>query len=381
MLICSFSAAYQSFVKTKKPQHLRLSIMQAQEILQHESKFYAKYGRRLSTDVSTNNVSNADSDKQTENQASRFSHASTGTSPKAVQSRATVQQLSIAKTGHVKGVGLKRDQRESIVCDVKREENIEKRDYTSHDQLLAPAVLAPYPSPARRHDDNPTDADLDAVESRQKGRSCINEGSRVIEARLQPKQEESLKRQKEKEQTENHERERVKFLKELEDKERQKIITEYLHHVYSHHGQTQPQTAYKKGEHDTRPYKVSKQGRVYSMSTRPQEEPSPDVPHLITSPAPIWHQTARGSQGDKKISFRAKQGVTGTNGVRFFNEWNNSLFTDYINSSDGKAKMGKEKDKLQDPSYWIEQHLDGVLDETSVRRGLQHHQQLIPRET
>jgi len=334
MFIFSFSAAYQSLVKTKKPQHLRLSIMQAQEVLQHESKFHAKYGRRLSTDVSANNMSNANSDKQTENQAPSFSHASTG--------RATVQQLSIARPGHGKAEGLKRDQRESTVCDVKREENIEKQDHTSHDQLLAPYLSAARSS---AYDDNPTDADQDAVESGRKG-LCINEENRVIEAQLKPKQEESLKRQKEKEQTEGHERVRAKFLKELEDKERQKIITEYLKHVYSHHGQT-PQTANKKGEHDTGSYKVSRQGRVYSTITRPQDEHNPDVPHVITSPAPIWHQTARGSQGDKKISFRAKQGVTGTNGVRFFNEWNNSLFTDYINSSDGDAEVEKERDKLQ----------------------------------
>ena len=346
MFVCSFSAAYQSFVKTKKPQHVRLSIMQAQEILQHESKFHAKYGRRLSTDVRASNVSNADSDKQTESQASRCSHARTETSPNAVQKRATVQQHSIAKPGQVRGVGLKRDQRETIVYDVKREENIEKQDYTSHDQ-----PLPPYLSVAQNSHDNPTDVDHDGVESEQKGRSCINEENRVIEARLKSKQEESLKRQKEKEQTEDHERERVKFLKELEDKERQKIITEYLQHVYSHNDQTPPQSANKKSEHGTRPYKAPRQGRVYSTITRPQKEHNPDVPHLITSPAPIWHHITRGSQGDKKISFRANQnknqGVTGTNGVRFFKEWNNSLFTDFINSSDGDAEMGKEKDNLQ----------------------------------
>jgi len=301
--------------------------MQAQEVLQHESKFHAKYGRRLSADLGTTNMSNANLDKQTENQASRFSQASTETSPNGVQRRATVQQRSVAKPGHGK-TNFKRDQREPIVCDVKREENIEKQDFTSQDQLLVPFQSA-------------TDADLAL-----KGRSFINEESQVIEARLKPEQEESLKRQKEKEQTESHERERVKFLKELEDKERQKIITEYLQHVYSHHGQT-PQTTNTKAEPDTRSYKVSRQGRVYSTITPPQHEHNPDVPHVITSPTPNWHQTGRGSQRDKKISFRAKRGVTGTNGVRFLNEWNNSLFADYINSSDGDAEIGKERDKLQ----------------------------------
>ena len=310
--------------------------MQAQEILQHESKFHAKYGRRLNTDASAGNVCNADSDKQTENKASRLGHASTHTSSNAVQKKgAAAKQLSIAKPGQVKGVGLKRYQGETIVGDVKRDENIEKQDESSHDQ-----ILAPYPSTARSlRDDNPSDADLDTVESGQRGRSCINEENRVIEARLKPKQEESLKRQKEKELIEGYERERVKFLKELEDQERQKIITEYLQHVYSHHGQTpSPQTGNKK---------VSKQGRKYPSVLRPQEQHDRDVPQVITSPAPIWHQTTRGSQGDKKISFRPQQRGAGINGVRYFNEWNNSLFTDYINSSDGDAETGKGKDKIQ----------------------------------
>lgn len=328
MLICSFSAAYQSFAKTKKPQHIRLSVKQAQEILQHESKFHAKYGRRLSTEAGASNTSNADIDKQTQNQASRFSHASTGTSPNKVQQRAAVQQLS--KPGYIKGVSFKRYQGKTIVCDVKREENIEKQEDSSHDQ-----IFERYPSTARSsHDDNSIDPVLDTVESGQRDRSCINGESRVIEARLKPKHEESLKRQKEKEQTEDYERERLKFLRELEDQERQKIITEYLQEVYSHSGQTpSPQNGNK----------VSRQGRIYPSVPRPQEEPNGEIHLMITRPAPILHQTARVSQRDKKISFRGKQGVTGTNGVRFFTEWNKSLFTDYINSSDGDAETGKEK--------------------------------------
>lgn len=331
VLICSFSAAHQSFAKTMKPQHIRLSVKQAQEILQHESKFHAKYGRRLSTEAGTGNTSNADLDKQSENRASRFSHASTGTSPSEVQRRAAVQQLS--KPGYIKGVSFKPYQGKTTVCDVKREENIEKQEDSSHDQ-----IFERYPSTARSsHDDNPIDPVLDTVESGQRG-SCINGESRVIEARLKPKHEESLERQKDKEQIEDYERERVTFLRELEDQERKKIITKYLQQVYSHSGQTpSPQTGKK----------VSRQGRIYPSVPRPQEELNGEVHLMITRPALILHQTARVSQRDKKISFRGKQGVTGTNGVRFFTEWNKSLFTDYINSSDGDAEIGKEKEKLQ----------------------------------
>ncbi|KAL9980414.1 hypothetical protein ACROYT_G009002 [Oculina patagonica] len=267
---------------------------------------------------------------------------------------------------------MKVDQRELNACGVKREKKVE----SNHDHLLVSN-----PSVERSlYDDNPTNADRDKVESTEV--ESTDQESRVMEIRLKPKQEESLKRQKEKEQTEGHERERVKFLKELEDQERQKIIAEYLQHVYSQYGKpTSPRAGNKKSEHNTRAYTVSKQGRVCSVGTRQTEEHNPDVPQVVTRPAPIWHQTARGSPGDKKISFRAKQGITGTNGVRFFNEWNNSLFTEYINSPGGEGETGKEKDKLQNASCWIEQHLNGVLDESSVRRVPRNHQQFIRRET
>ena len=47
LLIFSYrlSSAYQMYLAKNKPQHKRLSIMQAQEIFQHERKFTAKYGR------------------------------------------------------------------------------------------------------------------------------------------------------------------------------------------------------------------------------------------------------------------------------------------------------------------------------------------------
>lgn len=329
-------------MKNNKPQHLRLSIMQAQEILQHESKFHAKYGRRLSTEASTSNASNADLNKQLENQASRYSHANTATTTNIpVPKKANEQQLGIPKPGYLKGVSLQsRDQREVLACGFKREENVEKQDESSHDHLVGPNPSAERSS----HDDNPTNADLE-------GRSSVNPESRVIETRLKPKQEESLKRQKEKEQTDGYERERVKFLKELEDQERQKIVTEYLQHVYSQYGQSSPSphagSNKKAGEFNTRSFKVSKQGRVYSVVTRPPDKHSPDVPQVITKPAPILHQAARNPQGDKKIAFRAQPGVKGANGVRFFNEWNNSVFTDYINSSDNSTAMGRQKDKIQ----------------------------------
>ena len=330
-------------MKNKKPQHLRLSIMQAREIFQHESKFHAKYGRRLNTEASASNASNADSNKQSENQASRFSHASTGTtSNNPVQKKANEQSLSIHNQGYLKGVGVKLDQREMLVREDKWEENIVKQDEPTHNNQLVP-----YPSVERSpYDDNPTNADIDKIESTKA--ESTNQESRVMSIRLNQKQEESLKRQKQKEETEGHERERVKFLKELEDQERHKIITEYLQQVYSQNSQPpSPHAGNRKSEYSTPTHKGSKQGLDFSVATKPAEEQNPDVPQVTTRPAPIWHQTARGTQGDKKISFKAKQGITGTNGVRFFNEWNNSLFIEYINSPGEDTETGKDKDKRQ----------------------------------
>ena len=53
---------------------------------------------------------------------------------------------------------------------------------------------------------------------------------------LDPRQEESLRRQKEKEDSENREKEKIDFLKKLEDQGRQKMISEYLQLMYAQYG-------------------------------------------------------------------------------------------------------------------------------------------------
>ena len=324
-------------MKSNKPQHLRLSIMQAQEILQHESKFQAKYGRRLSTEEST---LNADSSKQPENQVSRFGHASTVTPSDIPVPKKANNQVSIPRPGYLKGVTLLKDQREAFLCGMKREENVhEKKEESSRDQLVGPNVSVE----RTLHDNNPTNAELNVVKVSTHSQSGISQDSRVTETQLRPKQEESLKRQKEKEQLEDKERERVKFLKELEDQERKQIITEYLQNVYSQHGSSLNNVGSKISEFNTR----SIQGRVHSVLARPGDKQSSDVPQVITKPVPILHQAARASQGDKRIAFRAPNESKAANGVRFFNEWNNSVFTEYINSSHGSAAMGKEQEKLK----------------------------------
>ena len=333
-------------MKNNKPHHQRLMIMQAQEILQHESKFHAKYGRRLNAENST---SNADSSKQQENQVSRFSRVSTATPTNFSIPKKTNQQQIVLKPDYLKGVGLHRDQGEILISGFKREENIEKRAATCPGGLEGSN-----PSVDRRlREDNPI-KDKDNLEKLHESPIQANEADSLkpatptrVDSRLSPKQEESLKRQKEKEETEDREREKVKFLKNLEDQERQKIITEYLQHVYSQHGeQPSSHTMNKKAEQNSRTFKVSKQGRVYSVLTRQAEKPGSGEIQVVTKPMPILHAAARNSQGEKKVVFRPQQSV---DSMRFFNDWTNNVLTEYINSSDGcdsNATDGKEKDKL-----------------------------------
>ena len=326
-------------MKNNKPHHQRLMIMQAQEILQHESKFHAKYGRRLNVE---NITSNADSSKQQENQVSRFSHVSTVTPTNFSIPKKTNEQQIVLKPDYLKGIGLHRDQGEILISGFKREENIEKRAATYPGGLEGSNLSVD----RRLREDNPI-KDKDNLEKLHESPIQANEADSLkpatptrVDSRLSPKQEESLKRQKEKEETEDREREKVKFLKNLEDQERQKIITEYLQHVYSQHGeQPSSHTMNKKAEQNSRTFKVSKQGRVYSVLTRQAEKPGSGEIQVVTKPMPILHAAARNSQGEKKV----------VDSMRFFNDWTNSMLTEYINSSDGcdsNATNRKEKDKL-----------------------------------
>ena len=357
IFIRSFSAAYNSYLKNSKPQHRRLSIMQAQEILQHESKFQIKYGRKLNAvEIST---SNTDSNKFSDNQVSRLDNASNSKPASVpVPKKSNKQQYNIRKPGYLKGVKLHGDQREIILAGVKREVVFEKQAAPSQDRLVGtnPSAERGYneESTIKKESEKGNEIQLHSIDglSRQT-RPSPEAGFNhpTPETRLNPKQEESLKRQKEKEQTENHQREKKKFLKELEDQERQKMITEYLQHVYSQYGQSQPSPrAVNKPELNLRTYKVSQQGRVYSVTTRPAEKPGSEAPRVIPRPTSILHQAAKGAQEDKKIVFKTQTGVKATNSVRFVNDWNKSVFTEYINSSNVDTTDGKkEEDKLQVP--------------------------------
>lgn len=318
--------------------------MQAHEILHHEFKFHAKYGRRLNTE---NNISSTDSMKQHENQVSRFSHASNVKPSDATMPKKTIeqQQCTIPKPSYVKGVSLyMKDKKEMLIPSYNQEDNNEKQSVPGQGCLSGSN-----PTVDRRfHEDNPQKP----IESRLHANEA--DGIRQPQAnlniiRLNQAQEESLRRQKEREQTEDREREKLKFLKKLEDQERQKIITQYLQQVYSQYGQQDSShSTIKATTPNSRTFKVSKKGRAYSVVTHPAEKlRSAGVTRVtVTKPTPIVHSAARGSQGEKKLVFRPQPDLKGDNGVRFVNEWNNNLFTEYINSSDGDTAAGKENDKL-----------------------------------
>ena len=81
---------------------------------------------------------------------------------------------------------------------------------------------------------------------------------------LDPREEESLRRRKKKEDIENREKEKIDFLEKLEDQGRQKMISEYLQVMYAQYGQTTPvNNAQTKPEPNSRTFKVSKQLRSH----------------------------------------------------------------------------------------------------------------------
>ena len=68
--------------------------------------------------------------------------------------------------------------------------------------------------------------------------TCANSEEPKHARALDPRQEESLRRQTEREDIENRENEKIDFLKKLEDQGRQKMISEYLQVMYAQYGQT-----------------------------------------------------------------------------------------------------------------------------------------------
>ena len=326
-------------MKNKKtPQHPRLSIMQAREILQLESKFHTKYGRRLGSEDSN---SNPDSSKQPKNQVPHHRDESIVTHDQKNETQ-TKTNFQLGMQNYFKGISSLREQREITACVNNREENLrEKKNVSSCERQAGPDLSRePY-----FHDNRPDNINMDEVRVGTDDHSATNQDSREVESKLRPQQEESIKRQKEKELLEYQERERTRFLQEIKDQERRQIITEYLQNVYTR-STAQPHSV--RGQSGTRTNNVTRQGRAHSVPTRSSDRQSSDVPQVITKPVPILQQATRDSQAEKRtVSFRGPNESKATNAVRFFNEWSNSVFTEYINSSDSSADKGTEQHKFK----------------------------------
>ena len=341
----SFGAALQSYIRTSKPHHQRLSITQAQDIIQYESKFHAKYGRKSGAETTTSITQPASPiEKPKLHCVHGGSRCVTPSSPVSVPKKGREQHCVIPDPGYVKGVSLQKDNAGLTELHSQREENNENRTVLC---VCSDVGLNQSADWSLRENNKGKFGELHEYNVRQLGEaSNYPKHARALDSR----QEESLRRQKEKEDSENREKEKIDFLKKLEDQGRQKMISEYLQLMYAQYGQTTPvNNAQTKPEPNSRTYKVSKQGRVYPVGTRSTvaKRSGSGSLQVVTKQTPIWHSAVRGVQGEKKIIFKPQPGEKGKNGVRFVNDWNNDLFTEYINSSERDTTRGNETDALQ----------------------------------
>ena len=341
----SFGAAFQSYIRTSKPHHQRLSITQAQDIIQYESKFYAKYGRKSGAETTTNNTQPASPvEKPKLHYIHGGSRCVTPSSAVSVPKKGHEQHCVIPDPGYVKGVSLQKHKAGLTELHAQREENNENRTVLC---VCSDVGLNQSADWSLRENNKDNFWALHEYNVRQpEEASNYPKHARALD----PRQEESLRRQKEKEDSENREKEKIDFLKKLEDQGRQKMISEYLQLIYAQYGQTTPvNNAQTKPESNSRTFKVSKQGRVFPVGTRSTvaKWSGSGSLQVVTKPTPILHSAVRGVQGDKKIIFKPQTGEKGKNGVRFVNDWNNDLFTEYINSSERDTTRGNETDALQ----------------------------------
>ena len=124
----SFGAAFQSYIRTSKPHHHRLSITQAQDIIQYESKFYAKYGRKSGAETTTNNTQPASPvEKPKLHYIHGGSRCVTPSSAVSVPKKGHEQHCVIPDPGYIKGVSLQKHKAGLTELHAQREENNENR--------------------------------------------------------------------------------------------------------------------------------------------------------------------------------------------------------------------------------------------------------------
>ena len=175
---------------------------------------------------------------------------------------------------------------------------------------------------------------------------------------LSPRQHDSLKRKKQVELMLLAEKEKLKITKELQDKERIKMIQQYLDDVYvkpeaeQHMDNKEPRAP--------RAYKVTRHGRLYSLLPRSETAGlycQGGPPKVVTKPTPILHSTHQTPNhctmgSTNRISFKNDgKPSTSRDNLRYCNDWNKRIFTNYVNSKGDLRQQEEEPD--QDTSLQV----------------------------
>jgi hypothetical protein len=301
--------------------------MQAHEILQRESKFQSKYGKRTENDLQEKG---SYIDDKTDDRP-----ASEGPSIQAKIVRREKKPQNYFKASGISGLTLKEDHRDLILhatqCRWMKNEIMESGLLNKDREPLS----------SKTPDEN------------KRGTS----GNEVKDERLTT-QEDSLKRQRQKELTEEVEREKKRIERELLDSERVKLIEQYLDDVYTRYGvnTTTLQLDNKcAGEKERLSHsKIPKrQGQIYSWLPRKKTAQRSFSPGLASKSPSILHSSNQPSQTfsighvKKKVDFKEKQATNSdcNSKVKYFNDWSKTAFINYVNS-EGEFKVDEVNQDL-----------------------------------
>ncbi|XP_032228148.2 MAP/microtubule affinity-regulating kinase 3-like [Nematostella vectensis] len=335
-------AIYQRYLANCKPHHKRLSIMQAQEILQHDYKFHAKYGRKSSPDVNEKeDVFDADENKN----SSERNHKGFWREKKP---------QSCVKT--YPGVTLKEEQRELVLhasqCNWKKAA-IQESNLTSKE------------------------SEGKATKGSEEETGCSG-GMGKKQEKLTTKQEESLKRQKHRELAEEVDREQKRVERELQDTERVALIEHYLDDIYTKYSVKATTLQLNKtpdNTHAQKNYTKTCRGKLYSWlpMKRPRVKTGNLANGIFTKPASILQSSHGKGLIDKKITFKEQlNGKNANPNIRYFNDWSKTAFINYVNS-EGEFQVDETDHdlslqlQLKDARYWLQRHMSGVVAKSSTK--------------
>lgn len=302
--------------------------MQALEILQRESKFQSKYGKR--PDGTKQEKTSTTEEKIDEKTPS----AVEGTAIQNKIVRRERKPQNYFKASGISGLTLKEDHRDLYLhatqCRWMKSEIVES------------GLLNKEREPNKNPEEN----------RRSASASSDAKDDKVVT------QEDSLKRQKQKELTEEVEREKQRIERELLDSERVKLIEQYLDDVYSRYAgmntttlQLDNKTVEKERSSHSSSKMQKRQGQIYSWIPRKKAQRS-FSPGVSSKTPSILHTSGQPSQTfsighvSKKVDFKEKQpSDTHNNKVRYFNDWSKAAFINYVNS-EGEFKVDEANQDL-----------------------------------